>query len=69
MTGDIPELVTPGDLGDEIGAFFREKRSERISPNTVATYGSALRMFADYLLAHDYPTSLAASATSTSPPG
>jgi len=59
MTVDLSEIVTPGNLGDEIGAFFREKKSERISPNTVATYGAALRMFTDYLLAHDYPTSLA----------
>jgi len=58
MTGDVPEIVTTGDLGDEIGSFFREKRSERISPNTVSTYGSALRMFTEYLLAHDYPTTL-----------
>jgi site-specific recombinase XerD len=60
MIGDPPEIVTPGDLGDEIGAFFREKRSERISPNTVATYGSALRMFADFLIARGYPTVLVA---------
>lgn len=60
MTGDIPEIETPGDLGDEVGSFFREKRSERISPNTIATYGSALRMFTAFLLAHGYPTSLAA---------
>ncbi len=60
MTGDAPEIETPGDLGDEIGAFFREKRSERMSPNTVATYGSALRMFTEFMLAHDYPTTLSA---------
>jgi site-specific recombinase XerD len=58
VIGDAPEIETPGDLGDEIGSFFREKRSERISPNTVATYGSALRMFAAFLLDHGYPTAL-----------
>lgn len=60
MIGDAPEIETPGDVGDEIGAFFREKRSERMSPNTVATYGSALRLFTDFLLAHGHPTALAA---------
>lgn len=59
-TETIPEIETPGDLGDEIGSFFREKRSERISPNTVATYGAALRLFTEFLIAHGYPTSLAA---------
>jgi site-specific recombinase XerD len=57
-TETIPEIETPGDLGDEIGSFFREKRSERISPNTIATYGAALRMFTEFLLARGYPTAL-----------
>jgi len=55
----IPEIEMVGDLGDEIGSFFREKLRERISPNTIATYGTALRRFADYLIEHGYPTDVA----------
>lgn len=56
---NIPEIKTPGDLGDEVGSYFREKRTEWMSPNTVATYGAALRLFTEFLLDHGYPTSLA----------
>lgn len=59
MTGDAPEIVTAGDLGQEVTAFFLEKRAERISPNTVATYGTALRLFAEYLVDHELPTTIA----------
>ncbi len=42
----IAEFVTTEDLGEEMEAFVRERVMERISPNTVATYGSARRLLA-----------------------
>jgi hypothetical protein len=46
----IPEVTTPGDLGDEITAFLRSMRRENVSPNTIATYGTACRIFAEWLM-------------------
>lgn len=56
MTGNMPEIVTPGDLGDEIASFLRSMRRENASPNTVLTYATACRMFADWLVGHAHPT-------------
>src|SRR5262245_24692237 len=56
MAASVPEVVTPGDLGDEIAAFLRSMRRERVSENTLATYGTACRLFAEWLMANDRPT-------------
>lgn len=57
---DPPEVVTPGDLGDELASFMRYMRRANVSPNTIETYGTAVRQFAGYLIAHDLPTDMAA---------
>lgn len=54
------ELVTPGDLGDELASFERHLRRENVSPNTISTYGIAVRQFGAFLLEHEYPTDLRA---------
>ena len=38
---DAPELVTPGDLGDELASFIRAMRAANVSPNTILAYGGA----------------------------
>ena len=57
---DPPELVTPGDLGDELGAFDRFMRRANASPATIATYHESVRQFAAFLSEHSYPTSVRA---------
>lgn len=59
MTADAPELVTPGDLGDELASFIRAMRANNVSPNTILAYGGAVRQFGRWLLDRDYPTSVA----------
>ena len=56
---EAPELVTPGDLGDELASFVRAMRANNVSPNTILAYGGAVRQFGRWLLVHDYPTSVA----------
>ena len=58
MITDAPELVTPGDLGDELASFIRAKRANNVSPNTILAYGGAVRQFGRWLMAHDYPTTV-----------
>jgi site-specific recombinase XerD len=57
---DTPELVTPGDLGDELASFIRSMRANNVSPNTILAYGGAVRQFGRWLLEREYPTSIAA---------
>ena len=38
---DAPELVTAGDLGDELASFIRAMRANNVSPNTILAYGGA----------------------------
>lgn len=57
---DPSELVTPGNLGDELASFIRAMRANNVSPNTILAYGGAVRQFGRWLLAHDYPTSVEA---------
>lgn len=42
---EAPELVTPGDLGDELASFTRSMRAQNVSPNTILAYGGAVRHF------------------------
>ena len=56
MSATIPEVTTAGDLGDEITAFLRAMRRENVSPNTVSTYGTACRFFAQWMTEHGQPT-------------
>ncbi len=56
---DAPELVTPGDLGDELASFVRAMRANNMSPNTILAYGGAVRQFGRWLLANDQPTTVA----------
>jgi site-specific recombinase XerD len=58
MSATIPEVSTPGDLGDEITAFLRAMRRENVSPNTIATYGTACRFFAEWTMARGNPTDM-----------
>src|SRR3954452_3988793 len=53
---DAPELVTPGDLGDELASFIRAMRAANVSPNTITAYGGAVRQFGRWLMARGYPT-------------
>ena len=55
-TATLPEITTAGDLGDEIAAFLRSMRREHASPNTILTYATACRLFAEWLAAHGHPT-------------
>lgn len=55
---DTPELVTPGDLGDELASFIRAMRANNVSPNTILAYGGAVRQFGRWLLARDLPTNV-----------
>lgn len=56
----VPALVTPGDLGDELGSFLRHLRAGNVSPNTVYGYGRAVVAFWRSLIEHDYPSDVAA---------
>lgn len=53
------ELVTPGDLGDELASFVRSLRADNASPNTIHAYGGSVRHFGRWLLEHAHPTDLA----------
>ncbi len=48
---DTPELVTPGNLGDELASFIRAMRANNVSPNTIIAYGGAVRQFGRWQLA------------------
>jgi site-specific recombinase XerD len=56
---ETPELVTPGDLGDELASFIRAMRANNVSSNTILAYGGAVRQFGRWLMAEDLPTSVA----------
>ena len=56
----LPALVTPGYLGDEMGAFVRHLRAENLSPNSVYAYVGAVVSLGNYLVEHDLPTDVAA---------
>jgi integrase/recombinase XerC len=56
---EAPELVTPGDLGDELASFMRAMRASNVSPNTIEAYGGAVRVFGQWLMARNYPTTVA----------
>jgi site-specific recombinase XerD len=56
---EAPEIVTPGDLGDELASFVRGMRAQNVSPNTILAYGGAVRQFGRWLLDHHLPTSVA----------
>ena len=55
---DGPELVTPGDFGDELAAFTRAMRANNVSPNTIIAYGGAVQMFGRWLMDHGHPTNV-----------
>lgn len=57
---DLPELVTAGDLGDELASFVRAMRAANVSPNTILAYGSAVRQFGEWLVAQGHPTDVRA---------
>jgi integrase/recombinase XerC len=57
---EAPELVTPGDLGDELASFVRAMRASNVSPNTIYAYGGAVRQFGRWLMDHEHPTDTAA---------
>lgn len=59
MVAEPYELVTPGDLGDELAAFTRAMRALNVSPNTILAYGSAVRQFGVWLMEHGHPTTIA----------
>jgi hypothetical protein len=50
------ELVTGGDLGDELASLVRAMRASNVSPNTILAYGGAVRQFGQWLVGHDLPT-------------
>jgi site-specific recombinase XerD len=54
------ELVTPGDLGDELASFVRAMRANNVSPNTILAYGGAVRQFGRWLMDRGHPTDIAA---------
>src|SRR4051794_15814945 len=56
MGASLPEVITPGDLGDEVAAFLRSMKRENVSPNTLSTYGTACRLFAEWLVDNGRPT-------------
>lgn len=53
---DAYDVVTVGDLGDEVRSFVRALQRDNFSPNTIAAYATALRQLAEFLAAHGYPT-------------
>lgn len=57
---EAPELVTPGDIGDELASFTRAMRANNVAPNTILAYGGAVRRFGLWLMERGYPTSVAA---------
>src|SRR5689334_21323469 len=57
---DAPELVTPGDLGDELASFVRAMRAANVAPNTILAYASAVRQFGTWLMDRGYSTDVRA---------
>jgi len=57
---DAPELVTPGNLGDELASFIRAQRANNVSPHTITAYGGAVRQFGRWLMEQGYPTDVEA---------
>jgi site-specific recombinase XerD len=57
---EAPELVTPGDLGDELASFTRAMRAANVSPNTILAYGGAVRQFGTWLLERGFTTDVRA---------
>jgi site-specific recombinase XerD len=51
-------MITVGELGDEVGSFVRALRRDKLSPNTIASYQTALRQLAEFLSAHAYSTDI-----------
>lgn len=51
----VPTIVTPGDLGDELGSFLRHLRAGNVSPNTVHAYGGTVVSLGTFLIEHSYP--------------
>lgn len=45
-------------MGDEIASFLRSMRRENVSANTIATYGTACRFFAEWTLEQGHPTDM-----------
>lgn len=60
ILAEAPELVTPGDLGDELASFVRALRANNVSPNTIIAYGGAVRQFGRWLMTHNLPTTVTA---------
>lgn len=60
IAAKTPELVTTGDLADELGAFVRHLRPQNVSPNTIYAYAGAVVSLGNYLTEHDLPTDVAA---------
>ena len=56
MSATIPEVTTPGDLGDQLAGFLRSMRRENVSNNTIQTYGTAVRLFAEWQMAQGLTT-------------
>ena len=59
MAVNLPEpmeLVTPGNLGDELASFIRAMKANNVSPNTILAYGGAVRQFGRWLLARGHST-------------
>ena len=50
------EVITEGDLGAEAAAYARALHRRDLSPNTIASYLSALHELAGFLAARGYPT-------------
>ena len=65
MTTDAPELVTPGDLGDELASFIRAMRANNVSPNTILAYGGAVRQFGQVARRARLPDRRAADRSAT----
>ena len=63
MAPIVPEVTTPGDLGEEVAAFLRSLKREDMSENTLAAYAYACRSFAEWLIANDRPTDVEAITT------
>lgn len=57
---ELPDVVTPGDLGDELGAFVRFMRRANASAATIATYHESVRQLATFLQDHGHPTDVRA---------
>ncbi|AKU95607.1 Phage integrase [Labilithrix luteola] len=55
-TNDATRKVEVADLSDEAGSFLHALKRDDLSPNTVASYGAALRQLAEFLADRGYPT-------------